>query len=172
MQHIEIPFDQLNLNVFQFWKDSLLLTAGENQPGKFNTMTIGWGSLGVIWGFPMALVMVRPSRYTYEFMEKSTSFTITAFEPRYQEVLSLMGTRSGRDLDKVAASGLTPVPSTKIPAPGFAEARLILECEKIYNDDLVVTALEESALKHYRDGDFHRIYLGRVVAVLKAAGQA
>jgi len=165
MKHIEIPVDTLNLDVFQFWKDSLLLTAGENGPGRFNAMTVGWGSLGLMCGMPVAMVVVRPSRYTYEFMEKSPSFTIAAFDARYKGVLALMGSKSGRDLDKVAAAGLTPLPSLKVSAPAFAEARLILECEKIYADDLNQDTMDPEALKHYPKGDFHRIYLGRVVAV-------
>ncbi|HOP74255.1 MAG TPA: flavin reductase family protein [Bacillota bacterium] len=169
MKHIEIPVDKVNLDVFQFWKDSLLLTAGENEPGRFNAMTIGWGSLGVMWGMPVAMVVVRPSRYTYEFMEKSPSFTITAFDPSYKEVLALMGSKSGRDMDKVAAAGLTPLPSLKVGAPAFAEARLIIECEKIYADDLNVDTMDPSTLKHYSNGDFHRIYLGKVVAVRQLA---
>lgn len=169
MKHVEIPFDKVNLDVFQLWKDSLLLTAGENESGRFNTMTIGWGSLGVMWGMPIAMVVVRPSRYTYGFMEKSPSFTITAFDARYKEALAIMGSKSGRDLDKVAVTGLTPLQSLKISAPGFEEARLIFECEKIYADDLNVEAMDPSTLKHYANGDFHRIYLGKVVAVRQLA---
>jgi len=74
-------------------------------------MTISWGSFGVIWGKPMAMVVVRPSRHTYRFMEAGNSFTLCAFPGEYKDQLTLCGTRSGRALDKVKACGFTPIPS-------------------------------------------------------------
>ncbi len=71
MTRVEIPFDELNLNPFRLWHDSLLLTAGENQSGKFNGMTIGWGSIGVLWRKPAIIVGVRPTRFIYRLIEES-----------------------------------------------------------------------------------------------------
>ena len=166
MQRKEIPFAELNLNPIKFWDDSMLLTAGECEPGKFNTMTIAWGCLGVIWEKPLVLVAVRPSRYTFGFMEKYDSFTVCAFDKaRYQSVLNLIGTKSGRDTDKIAASKLTVIPSSKIPAPCFDEASLIIECRKIYHSDLNPAVIDATVRSFYQRGDYHRFYLGEIVAI-------
>jgi hypothetical protein len=109
----------------------MLLTSGDFDAGKFNSMTISWGSMGVMWGRPFAQVVVRPVRYTYQFMETYDTFTLTAFPRQYHKALSLLGTASGRDGDKIAQSGLTPVASSCVAAPGFAEAELVIECRKI-----------------------------------------
>ena len=75
-----IPFDDLQVRTHHLWnKQWLLLTAGDFEAGRFNSMTIGWGSLGTMWGRPFAQVVVRPTRYTYEFMEKYDSFTVRVF---------------------------------------------------------------------------------------------
>ena len=76
-------------------------------------MTISWGSLGVMWGRPFVQVVVRPQRYTFEFMERYQTFTLCAFPRQYHQALSLLGTKSGRDGDKIAEAGLTP---TSAPA--------------------------------------------------------
>jgi flavin reductase (DIM6/NTAB) family NADH-FMN oxidoreductase RutF len=90
-------------------------------------MTVAWGSMGVMWGKPFAQVVVRPVRYTFEFMEQYDSFTLCAFPAEYRQTLLMLGTKSGRDGDKIAESGLTPVVSANVAAPGFAEAELIVE---------------------------------------------
>jgi len=168
MARQQIPFDDLTVRVHHLWdKQWLLLTAGDFVGGRFNTMTVGWGSLGTMWGKPSAQVVVRPHRYTFEFMERYDTFTLCALAPQYHKALNLLGTQSGRDGDKIAKAGLTPVASTKIAAPGFAEAELILECRKIYWDDLKPTHfLDPSIQNNYSQKDYHRIYLGEIVAIL------
>ena len=75
-----IPIDQLLLNVSALWSEQwLLLTAGDFRAGKFNAMTVGWGSFGVMWNKPFVQVVVRPTRYTYQFMEQYEDFTLCAF---------------------------------------------------------------------------------------------
>ncbi len=165
MERIEIPFNELNLNPIKFWNDALLLTAGEFGPGKFNSMTIAWGSLGVLWEEPMIQVVVRPSRYTYDFMEKSDSFTVCAFDPCYQEALRIMGTKSGRDTDKIKESKLTPCRSKMVTAPTYAEAQLVLECQKIYFDDFEPVNIGERFESFYNGHNYHRFYLGKIVSI-------
>lgn len=163
---VAIPFDRFKLKIFEVFNHSLLLTAGENAPGRFNAMTIGWGALGVMWRKPMVLVAVRPSRYTYEFMERHSSFTVCAFPPQYGKALALLGAKSGRDGDKIGEAGLTPIPSTKVEAPGYAEAELILECRQSYFDDLVPENCPPDAVQQfYEGGNYHRIYFGEIVAI-------
>jgi len=165
MERTKISFNELNFNPIKFWNDSLLLTAGEFGPGKFNSMTVAWGSLGVIWEEPLIQVVVRPSRYTYGFMEKANSFTVCAFDSRYREALKIMGTKSGRDTDKIKESKLTPCPSKMIAAPGYDEAELILECQKIYFDDLNPANIGETVESFYHGQNYHRFYFGKILAV-------
>jgi len=151
---------------FGLWDQRwLLLTAGENRPGAFNAMTVSWGSLGYMWNKPLAVVVVRPQRYTYEFMERGTTFSLCVFPPQYREALNLLGTKSGRNSSKMADCGLTPIPLTQIPTPGFAQADLIIECRKTYFDDLEPTHFLADYIPAMYRNDFHRVYFGEVLAV-------
>jgi flavin reductase (DIM6/NTAB) family NADH-FMN oxidoreductase RutF len=118
-----------------------------------------------MWGRPFAQVVVRPHRYTYGFMEQYDTFTLCTFPEKYRRAVNLLGTKSGRDGDKIAEAGLTPVSSTQIAAPGFAEAKLILECRKIYWDDLDPAHFVDPSIDdHYAQKDYHRIYFGQILA--------
>ena len=167
-----ILLDEFVVKSHRLWdRQWLLLTSGDFAQGDFNAMTVGWGSLGTMWGRPFAQVVVRPIRYTYEFMERYATFTLCAFPAAYRKALQLMGTKSGRDVDKVAESGLTPIASTQVAAPGYAEAELIIECQKIYWDDLEPARfLDPDIEKHYPQQHYHRIYFGEIVAVYGEGG--
>lgn len=151
-----------------FHQQWMLLTAGDFAKGDYNTMTIGWGALGTMWSKPFAYVAVRHSRFTFEFMEKYNSFTLTAFPGEYHDALSLLGTKSGRDGDKISESGLTPEASIVVAAPSFKEAEIAIECQKMYANDLnPAHFLDEAIYQHYPNRDYHRIYYGHI---LHAAG--
>ncbi|MBN1811112.1 MAG: flavin reductase [Anaerolineae bacterium] len=162
-----ISFQNLRANVHLIWsKQGLLLTSGDFAAGRFNTMTVGWGSLGVMWGKPFAQVVVRPIRYTYQFMERCDTFTLCALPEAHRQALQLLGTKSGRDGDKIAEAGLTPIASTQVAAPGFAEADLIVECRKMYWQDMdPAHFLDPETIKLYPGKHYHRIYFGEVVAL-------
>lgn len=106
-----------------------LVTAGV--PGEVNTMTISWGSLGELWGKPVVTVYVSSSRYTHVFMEKNDHFTVAFFPPEYRPALQYLGSHSGRDGDKIQASGLT-LEFLESGLPSFAEADMVIEARKIY----------------------------------------
>jgi flavin reductase (DIM6/NTAB) family NADH-FMN oxidoreductase RutF len=162
-----IPLHDLLVRPHHLWdKQRLLLTAGDFATGHFNTMTVGWGSLGTMWDRPFAQVVVRPVRYTFQFMERYDTFTLCAFSESYRKALNLLGTRSGRDGDKITEAGLTPIASTQVAAPGFAQAELILECRKLYWDDFEPAHFLDPAIENnYPHQDYHRIYFGQIVAV-------
>ena len=167
MQRDPIPVDHLTLPVIQTigtrW---MLLTAGAFASGQFNCMTVSWGGFGVLWNKPMALVVVRPSRHTFKFMEAADAFTLCIFPPEYRDALTLCGTRSGRSVDKVKETGLTPVASTQVEAPAFVEAELVLECRKMYSDDLDPKRfLADHIETNYNGRDYHRLYVAEIVAV-------
>lgn len=148
----------------------LLLTAGDFAAGQFNTMTVAWGSIGNMWDRPFVQAFVRPTRYTYEFMEKYPTFTLCAFPESHREALRHLGTTSGRDGDKISDSGLTVIASGRVAAPAFAEAELVLECKKIYWDDIRAGNFLETRIdRNYPRKDYHRIYFGEILAISGSA---
>lgn len=164
----EIDVAQLQVKGAGLWlKQWLLLTAGTLE--DFNTMTVGWGSLGGMWGRPFVQVVIRPTRHTRSYMERYETFTLCAFPRQYKPALTILGTKSGRDSDKVADSGLTVVQSKIVEAPAFKEAELILECRKTYWQDMDPEHfLDDSIEENYPQKDYHRIYFGEIV---RAAGE-
>jgi flavin reductase (DIM6/NTAB) family NADH-FMN oxidoreductase RutF len=166
MQREPIPLTRLRLPVYGTWSDEgFLLTCGDHSAGRFNTMTVGWGGMGCMWNKPMAMVVVRPQRYTREFMDRYPDFTICHLPTQYGETLTYCGSHSGRDVDKIAQCGLSPLPSTKVGSPGFAEADLIIECTKMYFDDFNPEHFLGGFIEgNYPSKDYHRLYLGEIKA--------
>ena len=153
-------------NVFKLLdKDWMLVTAGNLE--DYNTMTASWGHMGILWSLPMAIAYIRPQRYTYEFANRFPEYTLSFFTDRYRTALQFCGTRSGRDHDKAAETGLTPVRTDRGNVI-FREARLVMECRKVYEDDLKKKnfLLPEIAKKNYPKNDFHRFYMGEIINVL------
>ena len=163
------PIDpnQFVVKPVNIWNNpGMLLTSGDFQNGHFNTMTVGWGSLGLMWRKPFAQVVVRPTRYTFEFTEQFESFTLCAFPEEYLKPLMLLGTKSGRDSDKIQEAGLTVTESRIVPSPCFAEANLVMECKKIYWDDFKPeNFLDSQTDKNYPLKDYHRIYFGEILGI-------
>jgi flavin reductase (DIM6/NTAB) family NADH-FMN oxidoreductase RutF len=140
----------------------MLITAGT--PDRFNTMTASWGGVGVIWNRNICWCVIRPQRYTYEFMEKAESFTLSFFEEKYRPALQLCGSKSGRDIDKAAAAGLTPIGGILPGTTAFEEARMVAECRKIYFQDLNPQHFLDAAIdENYPARDYHRMYFGEIV---------
>lgn len=167
MERSPIAIESLTVQSYGLFEVQwLLLTAGDFSAGQFNAMTISWGSLGVMWSKLYFQTVVRPVRYTYDFMERYDSFTICAFPKQYRKALSLLGTKSGREGDKIGQAGLTPTASTMVGAPSYAEAELVLECRKTYWQDLEPSHfLIPEIDQNYPDKDYHRIYYGEVLAI-------
>ncbi len=167
----DIPLETLSLLPVHVWNRRwFLLAAGDFAAADFNVMTVSWGGLGVMWGKPFALVVVRPTRHTRAFIDKSPGFTLSVLPQSQRRILDFCGSRSGRDEDKVKATGLTPIASRRVSAPSFEEAELVLECRKSYFSDLdPAHFLDPSIEQHYPAKDYHRVYFGEVLA---AAGTA
>lgn len=143
----------------------LLLSAGDFAGRKFNSMTVSWGSLGVLWNKPIAMCVVRPQRHTRKFMDEYETFTLCAFAEQYRRVLDVLGSKSGRDMDKVTQSGFTPQAGVAVAAPVYAEAELAIECRKIYFGDLDPKSFLADYIKPLYNGDYHRLYLGEIMAI-------
>lgn len=141
-------------------KDWMLVTAGKLP--EYNTMTASWGGFGILWNKKIAFCVIRPTRYTYEFLEKAEAFTLSFFEETHRDALRLCGTKSGRDLDKAAAAGLTPAEGAS-GTVHFNEARLVVECKKLYYQDLdPANFLDAGIEKNYPLKDYHRMYIGEI----------
>jgi flavin reductase (DIM6/NTAB) family NADH-FMN oxidoreductase RutF len=164
----EISVSELNFNPFDLiGKDWMLVTAGNEERG-YNTMTASWGHLGSIWGHhggsATAVIYVRPQRYTKQFVDREDIFTLCFFEEAYHKALGYLGSHSGRDGDKVAHVGMTPVFADDTTY--FAEAKLVLVCRKLYMAPLVEEGfIDKDVLEDsYPQRDFHQMYVGEIVA--------
>lgn len=156
----------LNTDIFSLFDQKWgLVTAGTE--GDFNAMTISWGGLGTLWGKPVATVYIKPIRYTYEFMEQNDYFTVSFFPDEYHRDLALLGTKSGRDCDKLALTVLTPVYADNFVR--YKEARVTLVCRKIYWHDLDRRLIPSDEVeKHYTVEEPHRLYIGEVIDIINA----
>ena len=174
----EIPVESLQWNpMMQIGHEWMLLTAG-NEAAGYNTMTVAWGHMGVIWNrpgnqrpchyLPTVAAYVRPQRYTKAFMDREELFTLCVFDESHRPALTYLGSHSGRDEDKVAAVGLTPAFGDGYTY--FEEASLVLVCRKLYRAPLVEEGLLDKAIVEdcYPGRDFHDLYIGEIVKVLAA----
>lgn len=150
-------------------EDWFLLTAGTLQTG-FNTMTASWGALGELWRKKVAFVFVRPQRHTRGFMDGNDRFSLSFFGGEYRGMLDFCGSHSGDRVDKVARTGLSPF----APLPGvtaFSEAGLILSCRKLYTEEIDPSRfLDPSVGELYPGRDYHRLYVGEILDVLRRVG--
>jgi flavin reductase (DIM6/NTAB) family NADH-FMN oxidoreductase RutF len=160
-----IKTKDLVLPLVDIWfKRWFVLTAGDME--KFNSMTVAWGSVGGMWEMPFVQVVVRPTRHTFNFMNESDTFTLCSFPRKYRKDLAILGSRSGRDGDKIALTKLTPVKSAAVAAPCFAEADLVFECRKMYFQDLDDrNFLSAKIAANYPQMDFHRVFFGEILRV-------
>ena len=161
----EIFVEQLKDNPFTLInKDWMLITAGDAE--KHNTMTASWGGVGELWGKYVSTIYIRPQRYTLEFVEREEYYSLCFFGPEYRQALSLCGSKSGRDVDKDAATSLTPCFDQA--APYYEQARLVFLCRKLYRQDMEESAfLDKGLLEKWYDNDLHRIFIGEIVKVLE-----
>lgn len=163
----EIERSQLTLDPFSLiGGDWMLLTAGTEDRG-YNTMTCSWGHFGPLWAKDTAVVYVRPQRYTKEFVDREELYTLSFFDGRKKD-LGYLGSVSGRDEDKVAKVGLTPV--FEDGCTYFQEAKLVLVCKKLYQAPLKEEYFfdQNTVEKNYPDRDFHDLYVGQIVKILVA----
>lgn len=160
----KIDISELQMNpMTKIGKEWMLVTAGCQERG-YNTMTASWGHLGHIWGFDTSVIYVRPQRYTKQFVDREEKYTLCFF-PGYKKEMGYLGTKSGRDEDKVAAVGLTPVFGDGFTY--FAEASLVLVCRKLYQAPLKEEYFLDKSIvtDDYPNKDFHDLYVGEILEV-------
>jgi flavin reductase (DIM6/NTAB) family NADH-FMN oxidoreductase RutF len=160
----KISPNEISQNPFELIDDDwFLLSAGDIN--SFNTMTASWGGMGVLWNKPVVFCFVRPQRYTYKFMESNKLFTMSFFDDRYRDALSLCGKVSGRQTDKMKATGLKPFESPE-GSIFYEQAKLMIECRKLYFSDITPESfLVDGIDANYPKKDYHRMYIGEIISV-------
>lgn len=166
----KIDVKTLTDNVFStIGKEWMLVTAGTKD--KWNTMTASWGCLGWLWNKPVAVVFIRPERYTHDFIEQGDTLTLSflGHSEEARKALNFCGSRSGRDFDKAKETGLTPV-ELELGTVGFEQARLTFECRKLYKGDIKpVEFITPDIAQWYggAKGDYHDVYIVEIVNAYK-----
>ena len=151
------PFDLFN-------KSWALVTAGPIN--NHNSMTVSWGELGTLWRKDVATIYIKPCRYTHEFMEANDYFVISFFDEKYRNALMVMGSKSGRDVDKDELAGLTPINHKEVTI--YKEAKVTLICKKIYQHDMVLENIPEEEINtYYKEESPHTMYIGEVIEIIK-----
>lgn len=155
-------FLDTSLNIFQ--KEWALVTAGSMK--NYNTMTIGWGGFGTLWRKPVCTVYVKPCRYTHSFMDANEYFTVSFYDDEHRSALSVLGTKSGRDGDKVAEARFTAVAAGE--SVTFKQAKTTLLCRKIYRQDMTLDAMPADAIeKYYTEEAPHTMFIGEVIDIIE-----
>lgn len=164
----EINYKEMNFNPFNLiGGDWMLVTAGNEQSGC-NTMTASWGHLGCLWGKndPTAIIYLRPSRYTKKFVDAEPYFTLCVMDKSFKKQMAYLGTVSGRNEDKIAKAGLTPIYADNTVY--FKEAKLVLICKKMYQSELQESGFiyQDTIDANYPQRDFHTMYVGKIEKIL------
>lgn len=143
--------------------DWMLITAGNDS--KFNMMTASWGGIGVLWGKPVAICFINPARYTYQIMESDSTYTLSFYTEAYRDALKYCGSNSGKNVDKVQGSGLTPI-TLPSGAKAFSEAWMILECKKMLGQQITADSVfDQKAKGDWSKSQFHKVYIGEILNV-------
>ena len=130
-QKTPITLDEHYTQILKALRRGIAITSAAD--GRVNTMTISWGMLGIEWNRPLFITFVRTGRFTHGLLERNPEFTVNIPVGDYPaEIIKHLGTRSGRNEDKIATLGLHTVPGLKVAVPGLAELPLTLECRILY----------------------------------------
>lgn len=152
-----------NLKLEEMIKTGCLLTAGNIN--DYNTMTIGWGMIGTIWRKKTFIVYVKPCRYTYDFMEKNEYFTVSFYSEEYKNQMVYLGTKSGRDCNKVEDVDFHPIEVQN--SISFKEAYCTILCKKYYYTYINHDNVPEDTIDiYYKDNCMHRVYYGEIISII------
>lgn len=164
---IEIDPDKFDHSPFRLILKDWMLVAAE-KGGKVNAMTASWGGMGAMWDTRVTFVVIRPQRYTKEFVEAAPVFSLNFLDPaKHRKAQTYFGTVSGRDEDKIAKTGLTVAHADG--APVFAESDRIIVCRKLFAQPYDPANFLDASLdrKWYPARDHHTLYISEVVRILE-----
>ena len=143
---------------------SIVISAGT--PEKFNSMTIMFGAIGMIWGKKSYFSFIKPERYTFEFINYNDYFTVSYFQKEFNKIHKIFGYKSGRNIDKIKETEITP----EFIENGitFKEANEIYICKKIYmkqmdkNFELADVVAQYNDPKNIIFGECHYAVIGEI----------
>ncbi|MCC8072989.1 MAG: flavin reductase [Clostridiales bacterium] len=162
----EISVKDIKENVVELLSNRWgLVTAGNEN--SYNMMTVSWGAIGELWGMDMATVYIRPQRYTEKFLNEEGYFTLSFYpDDMKKQIHGICGSKSGRDINKTEACGLTACFDEN--APYFKEAQLVLICRKVAKGKFDPNEfIDKNIIDNcYPENDFHYIYYGEIEKVL------
>ena len=165
MSKRKIDFREYAGHIIKSLRPGILITTKVGD--KVNSMTIGWGTLGVIWERPVFVAYVRQQRYTREMLDQCREFTVNIPMGDFRRnILGLCGSKSGRDMDKIAATELTPVEPEVIGVPGIKEFPLTLECRAIYRQEQESDQFNDEITRQFYTIETvdHICYYGEIVS--------
>ncbi|MCL1943209.1 MAG: flavin reductase [Candidatus Azobacteroides sp.] len=162
----KITPENISNDLFMINNRWMLVSAGRDS--NFNTMTASWGGFGTAWSKPVAFMLIKNTRYTFEFLQKDSVYTLSFFDKKYRDTLQMLGSKSGRDFDKIKKSGFTPL---RMPsgAMSFKEADLVIECKKLLSQPIDTSNITSSdVMNWYREEPgVHNIFFGEIIGVWK-----
>ena len=144
--------------------------------GRVNSMTIGWGTLGIEWAKPIFTIFIRENRFTRSQLDANPEFTVNIpVGSCDRKIIGFCGSHSGRNVDKAAELGLTLVEGEKVSVPAIRELPLTLECRVMYRQlqdrNAIPEAIRKSMYPEDVDSsnpmanrDYHVAYYGEIVS--------
>ena len=158
---IKIIPEQINKNIFHLINDEWMLITAEKD-NIVNTMTASWGGFGIMWNKKVANIVIRRHRYTKEFVDGSSTFSLCFFDKEYKKTLAYLGSVSGRDEDKISKSNLTIAHIDDIPY--FEEANMVIVCKKLYAQEMKPECfiIKELDYENYPNKDYHTLYISEI----------
>lgn len=163
MAYKKINIEQFPLQAFDAIGNGWILITGYKD-GVVNTMTASWGGLGIIWSRAVATVYIRPERYTKQFIDQTDFFTITFFD-EYKKELGVLGTKSGRDGNKIEEVGFNVEMIEDMPT--FSQGTHMMICRTLYVDSLKPDKFKNEAFieRYYGREGFHDMYIAEITSV-------
>lgn len=168
MQHLD--YLSISQKAMKQIKEGAFLTVQAAE--ALNTMTIGWASIGFLWGRPVMTVLVRTSRHTFGIIERAAEFTVSVPLVDMKKELEFCGMHSGRNINKFKKCGLEIFPGKRVTTPILDIPGIHFECAIVYKSPMDPAALIESYKHLYPDKDYHTLYYGEIVSCYSAEEQA
>ena len=160
------PHEEWTKNPFERIHNDYMLLSAKKPDGSLNMMTVNWGGVGTLWHKPVVYIVVRPQRYTKEFIDAGDTFSLSFFPEEYKDKLTFCGKNSGRDVDKMAECGFTV--QFDSDAPVFDQADTVMICRKLFSQAMLPESLlcPEVHAEFYPKKDFHQIYVAEILKSL------
>ncbi len=161
MKRVETDLEKVSAEILAQLPKGAFLTV--RYGNRTNTMTIGWGTFGVIWASPVFVAAVRTSRYTFKLIERAADFTVSFPHPgEYRKELGYCGSHSGKDVDKFAECALRLREARNTDTPVLEIPGIHLECRIMFRGAMDPDLMHPDLMEYYPNADYHTFYFGRV----------